>query len=349
MRDQLDKAKAKRGVLIALSLGGLAIAIIMAFTFDTGTLDAFRKMNPVYLGFAVAAVFTSWIFSSIAFYVLARIIKTPISLLASGRVYLVGSFFAFITPFGSGLLPTQVYLLSKENLSAGQATAVASARIVTSSWLFAILGLAILITFKSSLPGVIGTNLLLGVILVAVAWSAIALYFVKRPGSAKNMVARILANRLVSSWMKKDLRERLEDKIDREIDHLSSNLKNIISPTNYPALAVVLACEVVAWIALFAVLPLVLFGLGWEGSFATLIFRMFLVFCLIPASPTPGGSGVVEVGFTGLLYDMVPSHIIGLVVLIWRALTYYLMLLIGSLITIRFFTRSIPPQPKASG
>ncbi|HZD60375.1 MAG TPA: lysylphosphatidylglycerol synthase transmembrane domain-containing protein [Anaerolineae bacterium] len=340
MQDRVDGAKAKRGVLLALSLGILAIAVVMAFTFDMDTLDALRGVKPAYLGLAVTAVFISWIFSSLAFYVLTRVIKNPISLVASGRVHLAGSFFGLITPFGSGLLPTQIYLLSKERLSPGQATAIASARVMTSTWLFAVIGTTILITFKSSLPGVIGTNMMLAVIAVAIVWSALALYFVKRPDGAKAMVARFVANRFVSMWLKKGLRERIEGKIDHEIENLSSNLRDVLSPANFLALAIVLACEVAAWVALFSVLPLVLFGLGWKGSFATLVFRMFLVFCLIPASPTPGGSGVVELGFSGLLYGAVPSHTIGIVVLIWRALTYYLTLLTGSIIAIRFFARS---------
>lgn len=342
----MNKAKVKRGILIAFLLGILAIATVMALTFDISTLDALRGMNPAYLGLAVAAVFMSWIFSSLAFYVLTRVVNNPISLVASGRVYLAGSFFGFITPFGSGLLPTQIYLLSKESLSPGQATAVASARVMTSAWLFAVLGIIILIAFKSSLPGAIGTNMMLAVVAVAIVWSALALYFVKRPGGAKAILAGFVANRFVSLWLKKGLRERIESKIDHEIDHLSSNLKDILSLANFLALAIVLACEVVAWIALFSVLPLVLFGLGWEGSFGTLIFRTFLVFCLAPASPTPGGSGVVELGFSGLLYGTIPSHTIGLVVMIWRALTYYLTLLIGSVVILRFFTRPALPQPE---
>jgi len=346
MQDQLDRGKAKRGILLAFSLGVLAITIIMAFTFDAGTLDALRKLNSIYLGYAVAAVLVSWFFSSMAFFILARIIKTPISLAASGRVYLAGSFFGFITPFSSGLLPTQIYLLSKENLSPGQATAVTGARAITASWLYAVLGLTILIGFRSSLPGAIGTNLMLGVVAVAILWSVLALYFVKKPDNAKSLVARILSNRFMISWVKKDLRMKVEDKIDHEIDHLNSNLKDMFSLTSYPALALVLVCEIAAWVALFSVLPFILFGLGWEGNFATLIFRVFMLFCLAPASPTPGGSGVVEFGFTGLLYDIVPSQIIGIVVVIWRALTYYLTLLVGSLVAIRFFAKSTLSQSK---
>lgn len=346
--NHIDAARARRGIIITFSLGILAMVLIMAFTFDISTIGALKKMDSAYLGLAVIAIFGSWVFSSAAFYILAKIINAPISLAASGRVHLAGAFFGSITPFSSGLLPTQIYLLSQENLSPGQATAVASTRAMTSSWLFAALGLAVLIVFKSSLPKTIGTNLLFGVVAVAVIWSALAIYFIKKPGNAKSMVALILASKLALLVLRQNVRERIESKIDNEIDHLSLNLRDIFSPANYLALIVALVCEMITWVALFSVLPFVLLGLGWEGSFLVLVFRMFLIFSLIPASPTPGGSGVVELGFTGLLHDLVPLHIIGLVVLIWRALTYYLTLLIGGVIALRFFTRSVPLKPKAT-
>ena len=317
----------------------------MFFTFDTGTLDALRRISPLYLALAILAVVVSWFFSAAAFFILTKAIKNPISMVASGKIYLGGSFFGFITPFGSGLMPTQVYLLSKEKLSPGQATAVTGARAMTSSWLFAFLGLMILIVFRSSVPEGIGTNILIGVVAVALAWSVLALYFIKRPVSATLAVRRMLGMRVMNLWLKDHRRESIESKIDEEINRLSTNLRDLFSPRNYFALFLVFLVEVGAWFALFSVLPLVLLGLGWEGSFTTLIFRMFLLFCLVPASPTPGGSGAVEVGFTMLLVSIVPAHLIGLVVLVWRALTYYFTLAAGSLVIAKLLSRMSTTEP----
>ncbi|MBS3910196.1 MAG: flippase-like domain-containing protein [Actinobacteria bacterium] len=337
--NQIDRNRAKKGLAFVLFLGIAAIAGIMYFTYDTDTLDALKRMNAAYLAAAMPAVFLSWFFSAAAFYILTKAIERPISMVASGKVYLGGSFFGFITPFGSGLMPTQVYLLSKEELSPGQAIAVTGARAMISSWLFAFLGLVILIAFRSSVPEGIGTNILIGVVAVAIIWSLLALYFIKRPADATHVVCRAFNTRFMRLWLKADRRESFENKIDDEINRLSANLKDLFSPKNYFALGLVFLVQVGAWFALFSVLPLVLLGFGWEGNFSTLIFRMFLLFCLVPVSPTPGGSGAVEVGFTMLLFGVVPAHLIGLVVLVWRALTYYLTLIAGSLVVAKSFSR----------
>lgn len=343
--NHLDRNKARNGLILVFSLGVLAIAGIMFFTFDTSTLDALKRISPFYLVLAILAVVLSWFFSAAAFFILTKAIKSPISMVASGKVYLGGSFFGFITPFGSGLMPTQVYLLSKEKLSPGQATAVTGARAMTASWLFAFLGLMILIAFRSSVPEGIGTNILIGVVAVALGWCALALYFIKRPLGATRVVRRMLSMRVMNLWLKDDRRESIESKVDEEINRLSTNLRDLFSPRNYFALFLVFLVEVGAWFALFSVLPLVLLGLGWEGSFTTLIFRMFLLFCLVPASPTPGGSGAVEVGFTMLLVSIVPAHLIGLVVLVWRALTYYFTLVAGSLVIAKLLSRVSATEP----
>lgn len=336
--NHIDRNRAKKGLVFVFSLGMLAIAGIMFFTFDSSTLDALKRMKAAYLVLAILAVVLSWFFSAAAFYILTKAIKRPISMAASGKVYLGGSFFGFITPFGSGLMPTQVYLLSKEKLSPGQATAVTGARAMISSWLFAFLGLIILIAFRSSVPEGIGTNILIGVVAIAIIWCLLALYFVKRPADATRVVRRLFNTRFMHLWLKHDRRENFESKIDDEISRLSTNLRTLFSPKNYFALGLVFLVQVGSWFALFSVLPLVLLGLGWEGSFSTLIFRMFLLFCLAPASPTPGGSGAVELGFTMLLLSIVPAHLIGLVVLVWRALTYYFTLIAGSLVVAKLFS-----------
>lgn len=341
MQEKVNLGRAKKGMLSVALIGALTIGVIIALTFNANTLVVFKKMDTDFLWLAMAAVFVSWFFSALAFYVLARAVKKPISMVESGRIYLGGSFFGFITPFGSGLIPTQIYILSNQGFSPGQATAITSARATISSWLFVALGLTIFILFGESLPpGSMSVNLLLGIVVVAAAWSIITLFFIKKPNSAKVAIMRVLSSRVISHRVNEGRLQNIKDKIYAEIDYLSANLKDLFSKQNAFSIIAVFLIEVVAWFALFAVLPFVLFGFGVKGSIAQLIFRLFLLFSLAPASPTPGGSGVIELASTGLLYGLVPNHIIGLTILVWRALTYYLMLLVGGVIILRLLTKS---------
>ncbi|MBI4734365.1 MAG: flippase-like domain-containing protein [Rubrobacteridae bacterium] len=333
--EQLDLKKVKRGISIVIALGLLAAIVIIATTFNKDTLVAFSKIDSLFLLYALGALVVSWIFSGLPFYVLARIVGKPVSMSLSMTIYLAGSFFGFITPFGSGLLPTQIFIMNKNGLTVGQATAVASTRATISAWLFVSLGLAIYFAFGKSLPQS-ATAVLAGVVMFAATWSLVIIGFAKKPDAARRFVGKLTSRRIVLNRFGETRINNFRDKLYEEIDYLSSNLKDVFSAANAPAVFLVFLIEVIAWLALFSVLPLVLYGFGVKDNFAQLIFRLFILFCLAPVSPTPGGSGVVEVGFTTLLSDLVPHHIIGLVILLWRAITYYLTLIVGGLFLLRF-------------
>jgi glycosyltransferase 2 family protein len=337
--EQLDFKKIKRGIVAVVFLGLLAALIIIVTTFNKQTLVAFSKINPAFLLYAVIALGVSWIFSGLPFCVLAKTVGERVGLPSGMTIYLGGSFFGFITPFGSGLLPTQILIMNRKGLTVGQATAIASARATVSAWLFVVLGSTIYLTFGDSLPKT-ATSVLLGVVVFALAWSLVVLGLVKKPNGARFVVRKILSNSFLLKKLDETKIARLRGKLYDEIDYLSSNLKDVFSVKNALAVFLVFVIEIVAWLALFSVLPLVLYGFGVKENLAQLIYRLFILFCLAPVSPTPGGSGIVEVGFTTLLSDLVPRHIIGLVILLWRAITYYLTLVVGGIILLRFVASS---------
>lgn len=335
--NQIDTGKVRKGLIAVAILGALAALILIATTFNEQTLLAFKQVDPFFLLYAVGALVVSWIFSGLPFYVLTRVTGKPLGLIESLTVYLAGSFFGFITPFGSGLLPTQVFIMNKEGLSVGQATAVAGARATVSSWLFVVLGLTIYLGFKESLPTV-ALNVLVGIVILASIWSLLVLFFIKKPDSANRLIKKIGRAKFLLKKLGESRVEHIEQRLTSEVDYLSTNLKDVFSLKNAPAVFLVFVIEVIAWIALFSVLPLVLYGFEVKENFAQLIFRLFILFSLAPVSPTPGGSGIVEIGFSTLLSDLVPRHIIGLVILLWRAITYYLTLIVGGLMLLRFIT-----------
>jgi uncharacterized protein (TIRG00374 family) len=335
--NQIDTSKVKRGLIAVAILGALAALILIATTFNKQTLLALKQVDPFFLLYAVGALVVSWIFSGLPFYVLTRITGKPLNMSQSLTVYLAGSFFGYITPFGSGLLPTQVFIMNKEGLSVGQATAVASARATVSSWLFVVLGLTIYLGFRESLPP-IALKVLVGIVVLATIWSLLVLFFIKKPGIAKGLIKKVGEAKFLLKKLGESRVKHIEQRLTSEIDYLSTNLKDVFSAKNAPAVFLVFIIEVIAWVALFSVLPLVLYGFDVKENFAQLIFRLFILFSLAPVSPTPGGSGIVEIGFSTLLSDLVPRHIIGLVILLWRTITYYLTLIVGGLVLLRFIT-----------
>ncbi|MCL6471569.1 MAG: flippase-like domain-containing protein [Firmicutes bacterium] len=338
MQQRIDLDRARKGLAIVILLGIFAIAVISLLTFNKDTISALKNVRLIYIGLAVLSVFLSWLFSAIPFYILTRAVKKPISLPKSFSIYLGGSFFGFVTPFGSGLVPAQIFILTNDGLSPGQATAVTSSRATISSWLFVVLGLVIFLAFGSKLSGTARAGLL-SIAAAAAVWSLIILFFIKKPGSAKSAVARILERPVFLKLLGEVRLNNMRARLNREIEHLSSNLKDLFSGANLLAVIAVFVAEMIAWSAIFSVLPLVMLAFGLQSNFAQLLFRLFLLFSVAPASPTPGGTGLVETALAGLLNGLVVKSLLAPVIVIWRFLTYYLIILVGGLIVLRLIAK----------
>ena len=59
------------------------------------------------------------------------------------------------------------------------------------------------------------------------------------------------------------------------------------------------------------------------------------------SNPTPGGSGIAEIAFSGFFRDLLPAvGYIGAIAVIWRLLSYYLYLFMGTVILPRWLRRT---------
>jgi uncharacterized protein (TIRG00374 family) len=73
----------------------------------------------------------------------------------------------------------------------------------------------------------------------------------------------------------------------------------------------------------------------------TLLFiKQFVVWMFLRVSPTPGGSGVAEWAFGELLADFSTQFVLlGAMAVLWRFISYYPYLIIGSIILPRWLKR----------
>ena len=60
--------------------------------------------------------------------------------------------------------------------------------------------------------------------------------------------------------------------------------------------------------------------------------RQLVMWVIMLISPTPGGSGVAEFIFSGFLKDFIPFGLSVMMAFLWRLLSYYPYLLIGSIV-----------------
>lgn len=100
------------------------------------------------------------------------------------------------------------------------------------------------------------------------------------------------------------------------------------------------------WLLRYGVLFVLVAALGLSASFSYAFFVQLVTMGLGQVSSLPGGAGAVEVSFSVLLAPMVPTAMVGVLLLAWRFVTFYWYLIAGGAV---FALHMLGARRKARG
>lgn len=96
-----------------------------------------------------------------------------------------------------------------------------------------------------------------------------------------------------------------------------------------------------SWASRFLVINFIAAAFFDVGDHLLLYARQLVMWVILLISPTPGGSGIAEVAFSGFFRDLLPTlGFIGAIAIIWRLFSYYLYLFMGVIILPRWLRRT---------
>ncbi|MDQ3100662.1 MAG: flippase-like domain-containing protein [Bacteroidota bacterium] len=96
-----------------------------------------------------------------------------------------------------------------------------------------------------------------------------------------------------------------------------------------------------SWASRFLVINFIAAAFFDVSDHLLLYARQLIMWVILLISPTPGGSGIAEVAFAGFFRDLLPAvGYIGAIAVIWRVLSYYLYLFLGTIVLPRWLRRS---------
>jgi uncharacterized protein (TIRG00374 family) len=124
-----------------------------------------------------------------------------------------------------------------------------------------------------------------------------------------------------------------------EFDGFVEGLKVYARTHNLGWLLLGVLVTVVCIVALFAMSATLLAGLGVRTEPLRVMALNLLLTAVLLFVPTPGASGVAEVGAAGLYAAVCPRHMLGVYVVLWRLFSFYLGALVGGILTLRHVTR----------
>lgn len=261
------------------------------------------------------------------------------------NVVAVWEFASSLTPGVVGGAGLAMFILNREKIALGKATALVMITTMFDNlfFLLAIPLVYFLIGQSTFFPPIQG-KLILGIEfgvegLFWLAYGFVLFFFVFlfvglliKPQIVKRFLGLVFSLPFIKRWKLKAI------KTGEEIELASESLKG--KPFSYwvkPFLA-----TAIAWTGRFMVINFIIQGfvsLGLSDHFK-LYARELGMWILMLVSPTPGGSGVAEYTFTVFLGEFIPVGTAIVFAIIWRLISYYPYLFLGSIVLPRWLNKT---------
>ncbi len=255
----------------------------------------------------------------------------------------LGKFYDYVTPLGSGGQPFQIYYLAKHGVDGGPAGAIPIGSLFLTQFSFVVCAI---VSFCVGVPReIVPLSIQIVAYFGAVFYIAVPLFLVvfsffpkagyKVIAWGVNILAKLKICKNPDRWKEKGNRAIDNNKKNMAIIFKSKRI--LIVGTVFALLYNIAQCS----LPYFALLlfPDALAEYGWTPSWQLWfdVTRItFFVYCAITFIPTPGNSGAADGTFYGLFRKVLVT-VAGAgftCMMVWRIFSYYSYLLLGALILV---------------
>jgi len=329
-------------VIISITVSLAIILIILFFTIDANTIDQLFTTRIKYEFFAIAIFLNIlyWVLWGARLKVLSNAIdkNVNIGLWRSTKIVIANLFLASITPSMAGGEPVRIHLLNKDGMSLGSATAaVLGERLLDAIFILILVPIAFFIFQDVADLGFIGTGLMIGVF-VFIVIIILFVYAIMRPEKVKGFL--IFVNKKLSRFSKKKESEsKVTRRINKEVDNFHNSMIVFVGDGR-KALVKASVLTVLFWSTGFMIPSMILLGLGLPPFFVESYAAQVLLLVIIMMPTTPGSAGVAEAGIWGLYGVLIGTGegtLIGIFLILYRFVTYYMSLIAGAFFQHRVF------------
>ncbi|MEG1524465.1 MAG: lysylphosphatidylglycerol synthase transmembrane domain-containing protein [Clostridia bacterium] len=312
----------------------LTIGVLVAFVFfdeDVRKIDdVLASMSPLWLLGALFCVLLYYLGDTGMYMVACSAMHIPQTFFEALITTMIGFFYSALTPLASGGQPFQVIQMKSRGINVGTATSVLMVKFL--AWhititLFGMVGFSLLWQDLASIGAGIIVMFCFGFLAHAVcAFTGIMLMF--KPVLVRHAGLAVIA------WTGRVFLKRHSDKIeswksiwDRFINDYTQAVDFAKEHKN--RMLVILGIGIIEVLSYLSVTYFVYRGLGFsEVGYWPLLLMQAMLSISVAFIPLPGASVASEGGFYALFTQFFNgSRLAGM--LIWRALTYYLSIVLG--------------------
>ncbi|WP_281267953.1 flippase-like domain-containing protein [Methanospirillum stamsii] len=308
------------------------IVLVFATTFTEETIGYILSFNIFFLLLAIGFRILALILWGLRIVLMSRSLGYRVGLLYSLNMVLAGLLAGTITPGQAGGEPVRVHELFRAGVKIGDATAVVIMERVLDGIILTIMGIIIMLMTRE-MWSTFSTSL---IILIIVAWVFLMSFLfipflaIRYPSKMKYLILRFI------SWITGKLsKTRLSSSricacADTEIDNFFESITRFTGSSGWGLIAGG-GATALFWITEFLVASVILMGLGLEPYIVLSFFFQILIAIIMMIPTTPGSSGITELSTSSLYALIVPAGMLGIFVLLWRFVTFYLNIILGTI------------------
>jgi len=333
--------KHRRWVALSLLISGAALAGLLAATFTPETRAYLGEVGAAALLLALGFRAASILCRMVRIGVLCRGLGYTVPFRSLMATQLLSLFAGSITPGQVGGEPVRIHRLSRSGLAVGDAVAVVVTERVLDLAVFVSLTLAALLAVRhlwSYLAATVFYPVAAFLLLVFALLLALAV-LIRHPSLTTRVVGGVASRVLARCgrsrrWLRvcpgAEGAEHLTRRIEREVETFAAGSSRF-ARAGRRAVGGALLLSILDWAFFFSTASALLVALGLPPSFPeSFLFQGVLQ--MIAAVPlVPGSAGIAELGAATLYRRLVPTYLLGLFVVLWRLILYFLNIPLGLL------------------
>jgi glycosyltransferase 2 family protein len=257
-------------------------------------------------------------------------------------VIMLWEFASAISPSVIGGTAVALFILNKEGVNAGKSTSIVFITALLDELFYVIIvPVMLLLVGTASLFPVamemqvfgrtLGTaGIFVMAYLILAAYSLLLIYGIfMNPRGFKWLIIKVFSLPLLRKW--RPWANRTGDEM-------------LVASTEFKGRPLVFwmkayVATVLSWTARFWVVNFIILAFTPVGEHMLIYARQLVMWSILLLTPTPGGSGFAEFAFSGFFHDFIPVGLAASLALIWRLISYYPYLFIGTVVLPRWLKR----------
>lgn len=327
---------------------GTMIVILLIGLLDKNIENVFAAMASLDLCWLIACfacLFMFWLTDSFLLSHIVWYMHKKIPMLKSLKISIIGLYYGALTPFATGGQPMQVVYMKREGITYGRATSIMSAKFIIYELSLCFFYLVAMIFrgsyFYTNFNQVFWITTL--GFLINLSSVALITFAMINKGIAYKICGGII-NFLHRIKIIKNI-EKTNKAMEKNIEEFHESTEYFKKHTYQFLISILLSLINLTFLFAIPYFIYVAFGHS-EKTIIDLITMQSFLYLAVSFFPLPGAAGASEGGFYLFFASFFTNVPIFIAMLVWRFISYYSILIVGSLVVVGDEVLKLGRKPK---